>query len=162
MQRAFITTGILGALLAAAPAFAEEEGEPFMVDKAIVILSTNASYGGADQALRRAERRLGLSVDLRDLGPDESRRTLSWSANDCEENGWSYPCYVPRGRADDGAYLSIEHTDGYPELAPRHFIVVAASGSPGAAEIKHTLARANELGLRAYVRTVRVYMGCLH
>ena len=49
----------------------------------------------------------------------------------CEENGWDYPCYVARGRYDDGAYLSVEPSAAYDGLKAGYFVVIAASGYPG-------------------------------
>ena len=31
---------------------------------------------------------------------------LSFSSKQCEENGWDYPCYISRGRYDDGEFVT--------------------------------------------------------
>jgi hypothetical protein len=82
-----------------------------------VIVKSTADYKEAARFAAEASRRLGLPLKLRDLRPTV-KGGLSFPKGVCEENGWESPCYLARGRYDDGSYVSIEHTSGYPEFKP--------------------------------------------
>lgn len=132
------------------------------VEKAFLITASVKTYGEALVAVKKLAAATGLAIDLRHHLPDP-RTALSLPPKVCRENGWEPPVYVPRGRWDDGAYLSIEHTSGYPEtMTPGLFIVVAASGSPGDPRLDSTRKRLGRHAPGAYVKTGRVYLGCLH
>jgi hypothetical protein len=85
---------------------------------------------------------------------------MSYTRSACEENGWDYPCYVARGRYDDGAYLSVEPSSAYEGMTPGYFVVVAASGD-------EELVREQERTMRKHrVSSFRlsgaIWLGCVH
>jgi hypothetical protein len=157
-----------GALAVAAGhrALASEEDADQYIKEAtaqveFVIVKSTISYDEARRIAGEASRRLRVPMKLRDLAP-ASKGGLSFPKAICEENGWDAPCYVARGRNDDGAYVSIEHTSGYPEFKPNLYIVVVASDRKGSALIKRTAREAQKIFPDAYTRVAQVYMGCIH
>jgi hypothetical protein len=85
---------------------------------------------------------------------------LSFPAKVCDENGFEHPCYVARGRYDDGEYVSVEWSTAYEGFTPGLYIVVVASGPE--AEVKKHLPAAREVYGDAYIKKAKVYMGCIH
>ena len=69
---------------------------------------------------------------------------------------------MPRGRWDDGAYVSIERSDAYEGLAAGLYIVVVASGDEGSAFIDRAVADVRARFSNMMVRSVPVYVGCMH
>ena len=72
------------------------------------------------------------------------------------------PCYVARGRWDDGVYLSVEHSSSYAGFEEGLYIVVLASGSPRDRAIGAALRRAKGQYPDVVVKTAPVYLGCIH
>lgn len=144
---------------------AEEEGDQYIEEATtrveFVIVKSTGSYDEARRIAVDAAKRLRVPMKLRDLAP-VSKGGLSFPEAVCEKNGWDAPCYVARGRFDDGVYVSIEHTSGYPEFRPNLYIVVVASGRKGTALIKKTARDAKKVFPDAYMRVAQVYMGCIH
>jgi hypothetical protein len=129
--------------------------------KEFVITKSTQDYEEARRAATEAARRLRVPLRLRDLAPDGNGK-LTFPEKVCEENGWDAPCYVARGRSDDGFYISIEHSSGYPEFRQNLFIVVVASGPKGSAITKRAERVAKSVFPDAYARIAAVYMGCIH
>ncbi len=80
------------------------------------------------------------------------------SQKDCMADEVDYPCYVPRGRYDDGIYISIEYSNSYENFKDGYYIVIAASGD----DVKEYLKPVKEVVKDAYVKSSKVYIGCLH
>ena len=55
---------------------------------------------------------------------------LTFSQDACANEFGEFPCYVPRGRWDDGVYVSVEHSSSYVGFDEGLYIVMLASGSP--------------------------------
>lgn len=127
------------------------------VEKPFLVLVTTPRYEDALALARRASARLKLPLDLRELSPVE--HGLTWSRRECDDNGWDYPCYVARGRYDDGAYVSIEHGSWFSGGAVDEYVVIAASGEEG---VRATLATARQHFPRTFVHEWTVYLGCMH
>jgi hypothetical protein len=68
--------------------------------------------------------------------------------------------YFPRGRGDDGRYLSIEYSNGYKEFAKGYYIVIAESGEKGS--MKESLKDVKRYYKDSYLKKAKIYMGCLH
>ena len=126
-----------------------------------VIVKSTVNYDEARTTAAEASRRLRLPMKLRDLSPTPEGG-LSFPKAICEKSGWDAPCYVARGRYDDGAYVSIEHTSGYPEFKPNLYIVVVASDRKGSALTKKAARAARKVFPDAYARVAQVYLGCIH
>jgi hypothetical protein len=126
----------------------------------LLIVKSTPKYDEARRVAENAAQRLGIPLKLRGLMPHDARG-LSLPKQDCDALKWDYPCYLARGRYDEGEYVSIEHSSAYDELAPDLYVVVAASCLKGDPETKRMRPRAKPAFPDAYVRTVDVYFGCM-
>jgi hypothetical protein len=126
-----------------------------------VIVKSTANYQEARRMAMKAATSLRIPLKLRDLSPTP-KGGLSFPDKVCEENGWDAPCYVARGRFDDGEYVSVEHTSAYPEFKPNLYIVMVASSHKGDPSIKKFERAARRIFPDAYARVAGVYIGCMH
>lgn len=128
------------------------------VSKSILIVKSTKSYEEAKKIAEKLSKESGLKLDLRGVIYN-GEIMLSETEDVCRESGFEYPCYVARGRYDDGVYLSVESSDAYEGFASGYYIVVAASME----EIdKETLQKLKRYVPDAYVKRTLVYMGCIH
>jgi hypothetical protein len=126
-----------------------------------VIIKSTPSYAEARALAASAAERMAIKLDLRELLPDRNVG-LTFSEEACTNEFGEFPCYVARGRWDDGVYLSVEHSSSYEGLEEGLYIVVLASGSPRDRSIGAALRRARSLYPDVMVRTAPVYLGCIH
>jgi hypothetical protein len=135
--------------------------DPDVVRKSFVIIKTTRDYGEARALAAAAAERLAIRMDLRDLAPDREVG-LTFSEDACKNEFGEYPCYVPRGRWDDGVYLSVEHSSSYEGFDEGLYLVVLASGSPRDRAIGAAVRRAKGAYPDLVVKTAPVYLGCIH
>jgi hypothetical protein len=135
--------------------------DPDVVRKSFVILKATPSYAEARTVAASAAERLAIKLDLRELLPDREVG-LTFSEEACRNEFGEFPCYVPRGRWDDGVYISVEHSSSYQGLEEGQYIVVLASGAPRDRSIGAALRRARGLYPDVTVKTAPVYLGCIH
>jgi len=150
-------------VLACVVALAADHGantQPF-VDKDFLILKSTPSFKEATQSAATTAAKLGVKLNLRGLSPD-LRTGLTFSRDECARGELPYPCYVPRGRSDDGAYVSVEWSSDYALLAKGMYVVMIASYKPGAPETRRMLKAAQSVYPDAYVKRVKVYVGSMH
>ena len=152
-------TAVFAVLLAVTPLAADRD--PDVVRKSFVILKATASYADARTLAADAAERLAIRLDLRNLAPDEAIG-LTFPEDDCRNEFGEFPCYVPRGRWDDGVYLSIEHSSSYEGFEAGHYLVVLASGGPRDRSVAAALRRARGAFPETVVKTAPIYVGCLH
>lgn len=131
------------------------------VEMDFVIVKSTPSYQAALRRAREVARRLDVRLDLRELSP-HTEGGLTFPKSDCEESAFEYPCYVARGRDDDGAFVSIEYSTAYAGFRPGLYIVIAASDVKGGQIAKDSVKAARKVFKDAYVRRTGVYMGCIH
>ena len=130
------------------------------VNVSFVVVYSTPSYDSASAFANEAADRLEIPVDLRGLVFDR-QHGLSWSRQECEGEPFAeFPCYFPRGRYDEGVYLSIEISDSYDSLEPGEFLVIAASGEPE--EMEAALVSVREVIADAYIKTEKIYFGGMH
>ena len=134
--------------------------EEAMVAKEFVIVRSTTSFDEATRVARETAAACGLPLNLR--GALQKGRGLTFSEERCEESGFDYPCYVARGRYDDGVYVSVEWSSAYSSFAKDRYVVIAASGDQGADEIPKTLAAVQPKFPDSYRKSSKVYMGCIH
>ena len=84
---------------------------------------------------------------------------MTYSKSECENNNWGYPCYVSRGRWDEGSYITVEYSSAIQGFTPGLYVVIAASGHkdslvPYFNTVKHFVPD-------AYMKTSSVYIGCM-
>jgi hypothetical protein len=127
------------------------------VEKDFLIVKTTKVYSDAKKFVIDFSKRSGIEINLRGVFYQKEIK-LSPKKETCLESGFSYPCYIARGRYDDGVYLSIEHTDAYKEFANGYYVVIAASGEVDS----ETIRTVKELIPDSYVKKSSIYMGCIH
>jgi hypothetical protein len=152
-------TAVFAVLLAVTPPTSDRD--PDVVRKSFVILKATASYADARTLAADAAERLAIRMDLRNLGPDGTIG-LTFPEDDCRNEFGEFPCYVARGRWDDGVYLSIEHSSSYEGFAEGQYLVVLASGGPRDRNVGAALRRAKGSFPETVIKTAPVYVGCLH
>jgi hypothetical protein len=130
------------------------------VEKDFVIVRSTPTYEEARRTAAEAARRLQVPLNLRGLSSHSSG--LTFSKKDCEQSAFDYPCYVGRGRGDDGFYVSIEYSSAYTGFRPGLYIVVVASDARGGLVSKQAVLSAKKLFRDAYIRRTGVYVGCMH
>jgi hypothetical protein len=137
-------------------AFAQDE-TPF-VKKSFVIIQSTKNYAAAKLTAEKAAKQLQQKLDLRELKP--SKKTgLTFSDSVCEYEG-GYPCYIARGRFDDGDYISIEWSNAINGFAKGYYVVIAGAGSKD--ETNTILKKTKKFFKTAYVKQADVYIGCMH
>lgn len=153
---AVVALAALVAVTSSAP-----ERDPDVVRKSFVILKATRSYDDARAVAAAAAERLAIRLDLRELAPDVTVG-LTFSKESCDSEFGEYPCYVPRGRFDDGVYISIEHSSSYEGFEEGLYVVMLASGSPRNRAIDAAVRRAKSQFPDVVVKTAPVYLGCIH
>jgi hypothetical protein len=151
-----VALAVLVAVTSAAP-----DRDPDVVRKSFVILKSTPNYAEARALAAAASEQLAIRLNLRDLLPDGAMG-LTFSQDACTNEFGEFPCYVPRGRWDDGVYVSVEHSSSYVGFEEGLYIVVLASGSPRDRAIGAALRRAKGQYPDAVVKTAPVYLGCIH
>ena len=141
------------------PADQAQAGEPSPhVDKAFLLVAASKSWDEARSTASQAAQALGLELKVK-VQPHDTQG-LTFSEADCTEGGMDHPCYVPRGRWDDGEYVSVEWSSGFEGFTPGLYVVMAWSG-PESEAVSH-LEAARAVYSDAYVKKASVYMGCMH
>ncbi len=153
------------ALLLAGPVHADPVAEPTpeaapdpKVEKAFLLVSASKDWDTARSTASQAAQALALEIKV-EVEP-HATEGLTFSETTCTESGFEHPCYVARGRYDDGEYVSVEWTNAYEGFTPGLYIVVVASGPE--ADVKKHLEAAQEVYGDAYIKKAKVYMGCMH
>jgi hypothetical protein len=137
--------------------FAQDES-PY-IKMSFVIVQSTKNYTEAKTTAQKAAKALKLKLDLRNLKPHKTAG-LTDTKKECEDNGWDYPCYVSRGRYDDGEYVSIEWSEAFAKFAKGYYIVIVYSGNKK--EANSYLKRVKKVFADAYAKEDEVYMGCMH
>ncbi len=126
------------------------------VSKSFLIVSSTKNYNAALKSAQRAANEMGIPLNLRNCYKDKEEGLTSSEVCGCgEKHG-----YIPRGRGDDGAYISIEFSSSYANFAPDYYIVVVSSGEEE--NVKSLLPKAKAFNNSAYIKKSNVYMGCMH
>lgn len=130
------------------------EGREFMI-----ILSSKDFQKSVEFATIAAE---SLQLELKIDAIEEVDGHLSFPQAECEGGGFDYPCYIARGRYDDGDYVSIEQSDAYDGFTRGYYIVVVSSGPKGDPNRRDLLVDVKNFYDDAYIKSTQVYMGCMH
>jgi hypothetical protein len=137
--------------------FAQEE-RPY-IKKAFVIVQSTKNYAIAKLTAEKAARQLHQKLDLRELRPNK-KIGLTYADSVCENEG-GYPCYISRGRYDNGDYVSIEWSNAFEGFKKGFYIVVISSGLD-AAGTNEVLKNAKKYFKDAYAKKAEIYVGCMH
>jgi hypothetical protein len=154
MKQTYLT--LLLSIVIAACSIAQE-AQPF-VKKNFVIIQSTKNYAAAKLTAEKAAKQLQQKLDLRELKPNKNTG-LTFSDSVCENEG-GYPCYIARGRFDDGDYISIEWSNAINGFAKGYYVVIAGAGSKE--ETNTILKKAKNFYKTAYVKQADVYIGCMH
>jgi hypothetical protein len=161
MLKKLILTFALFFLSFSAFAQVNSEPEPYATKK-MLIVSSERSFVQAVKKAKQIAEKAGLKLELRGLKAN-SETGLTFSKEECEVHGFEYPFYIPRGRFDDGEYISVEHSKSYPEaFAPGFYVVIAASGGKDDKSLIESRKKLRKVIPDAYFKTVKVYLGCMH
>jgi len=153
---------IVGIVLSTFLLFASEDTIDKMIaeqsmKKSFLIIHASKSYSDAYRFMQQFSKKSGIVVDLKGVLYQEDIG-LTPPKELCLEQGFSYPCYVPRGGYDDGVYLSIERSESYNGFREGYYIVIAASGTIEPKVVQ----RVKKIVPKSYVKQSLVYMGCYH
>jgi hypothetical protein len=129
------------------------------VKKTFLIILSSKNYTAAKKLAVEAANKLNIKLDLKGLKPNKESG-LTFNAKECEGNGWDYPCYVSRGRYDDGEFVTIDYSDAFDGFAKGYYIVTTASGE--ASSVKKALSKVKTFYKTAYVKQTEIYIGCMH
>ncbi len=146
-------------LFAATVQFAYAQNEEQFITKSFVIIKSAKSYTEAKTAALKAAATLKQKLNLRDLKPNK-QSGLTYPDSVCENEG-GYPCYIARGRYDDGDDISIEWSNAINGFAKGYYVVIVSS-SANAADAKEVLKKTKKYFKDAYVKQAEVYLGCMH
>ena len=131
--------------------------QPFF-DKGFAIIHSTKDYNAALKTANEASEKLGLEVDLRSYYPDREEGLKSDEVCGC---GLVHG-YIPRGRWDDGVYLSIEYSNRYTGFSKGYYMVIVASGESGSQELTQAYQKARIHYTDAYIKNTSMYLGCMH
>ena len=81
---------------------------------------------------------------------------------DGKANDWGYPCYVTRGRDDDGAYVSVDEAGRFFDAEEEGYLVILGSGPKDDPSTRAVAEKARPLFPSAEIRTDDVWQGCIH
>jgi hypothetical protein len=137
--------------------FAQEE-RPY-IKKAFVIIQSTKNYATAKLTAEKAASQLHQKLDLRELKPNK-KTGLTYADSVCENEG-GYPCYISRGRYDNGDYVSIEWSNAFEGFEKGFYIVVISSGLD-AAGTNEVLKNAKKYFKDVYAKKAEIYVGCMH
>lgn len=150
---------VIGFIFILSISYAEEsENVDMYEEKEFLIIYSTKNYNEALRVCKESDKKLKYGINLRELQYNK-KTGLSFSKETLEKNGVEFPWYFPRGRYDDGKYLSIEYSNGYSEFAKGYYIVIAESGEKGSMKI--TLEETKKYYKTAYLKRAKIYMGCL-
>ncbi len=137
--------------------FAQEESQ--FVKMSFVIIQSTKKYSEAKATALKAAKTLKLKLNLRNLKPHKTAG-LTDAKKACEDNGWDYPCYVSRGRYDNGEYVSIEWSNAFENFTKGYYIVIVYGGNKKEANV--ALKKVKKVFTDAYTKEDEVYIGCMH
>jgi hypothetical protein len=138
---------------------AQKANDTYDVKQSFLIILSTKSYAEAKKMATAAALKLSIKTDLRGLKPNKESG-LTFSKQQCKEDGWEFPAYVSRGRMDGGEYISIEYSDAFKGFEKGYYIVITSSGD--AADVNKSLAKVKKIYNTAYAKQADVYMGCMH
>lgn len=137
-----------------------QEGDAY-VKKDFLILMSTKYLDEAYKFARSVAAKTGFMFRDMKLTMD-SLNGVTFPRDSCTAFGFEFPCYLARGRWDDGGYISIEYSDAYQGFTKGYFIVMAASGYKDQEEYSNAYKHVKKLYPKSYAKRTSVYMGCMH
>jgi hypothetical protein len=124
--------------------------------KSFLIILATKNYSKALKRAQLACNDLGITLNLRNMYRKPEGGLTSSEVCGCGERHG----YVPRGRFDDGEYISIEYTDQFNSFEDGYYIVVVSSGARS--EVEEFLPKVQKHFDHAYIKDDYVHLGCMH
>ena len=134
-----------------------QEAQPY-IKKYFVIVQSTKNYTAAKLTAEKVAKQLNQPLDLRQLKPNK-KTGLTFADSVCENEG-GYPCYIARGRFDDGNFVSIEWSNAINGFAKGYYVVIVGAGSKDETTI--VLKKVKKFFKDAYIKQAEVYIGCMH
>lgn len=134
----------------------DSSSDEMTVKKSFLIIMSTKNYQNALKYANEAVTNLNDSLNLRTMVPDSLEGLTTTATCECGENHG----YIPRGRYDDGAYISIEYSNYFDGFAEGFYMVIVASGNK--ADLVKKQQKVMKYYTDAYIKTTTVYMGCMH
>ena len=138
----------------------ETNWESQFVEKHFLIAASTKSYSSAKKTAEKLSKSIKLEIENRGLVPFEESG-LSFSLEECEGSGWEYPCYVERG-PEDGTYISIEWSNAIDGFSKGYYVVIVSTQSERSEKMKNLLLEVKKVKSSAYIKSAKVYIGCMH
>ncbi len=135
--------------------------DPQWTGKYFHILISTTDFKSAQQVAEAASKKTGLAYRNSDVQPN-STTGITHPSDSCKKWGEEFPCYFPRGRWDDGAYITVEYSSGFEGFAEGYFIVIAASGSNQDVDFTDAVKKVKKFYPKSYVKRTRIWVGCMH
>ncbi len=146
--------------------FAQIDSSCF-VEKDFLIIQSTKDYSAALFTVKEASKKLGIKINLKYLVPDKDSLiglSLSKAEKDSiKASPFDYDTvYVPRGRWDDGIYISIEYSNRYDNFSKGYYLVMVGSGFKKDPQVAKTLKKVKTKYPDAYIKRSKVYICCMH
>ena len=134
-------------------------------DKYLVILRAERDFDSVKREAERVSNATGVQFSMRGNVWDPNRGLIA--PDDCED---PICCgqYVARryneldlSAANPVGYISVEKSDGYPNLRKTYYIALAAICN-SQEEAKTELLKFSGFVAKAYIAKTEIYMGCIH
>jgi hypothetical protein len=130
-------------------------------DKSFLIIASTKNIDESFSIAKTASQKTGLNFRDNKLQADKLIGA-TFPSDTCAVNGFTFPCYVARGRFDDGSYLSVEYSDGYTGFQKGLYIVIAASGDKNGSDFKNVFKKVQRTYPKSYIKQTKVFLGCIH
>ena len=134
-------------------------------DKYLVILCAERDFDSVKRDAEKISNASGVQFSMRGNVWDPNRGLIA--PDDCEDPIYCGQ-YVARryneldlSASNPVGYISIEKSDGYPNLRKGYYIAVAAIRD-SQEEAKTELVKFTGFAPKAYIAKTEIYMGCIH
>lgn len=99
-----------------------KQEKKFIFSKSYLIVSASKNYQEALKKAKEAQQKLGIKLNLDNYEYFKTTGLLN------DKYTYTRDFYYPRGKNDDGDYVSIEYSSFYEDFTSGFFIVVVSSG----------------------------------
>ncbi|MDZ4664157.1 MAG: hypothetical protein SGJ15_04715 [Bacteroidota bacterium] len=130
-------------------------------ERSFLIIASTKNIKEAFTLANAASKKTGLKFRDNALEKD-TIAGATFPIDTCKTFGFEWPCYVARGRYDDGAYVSVEYSNAYTGFKKGYFIVIAANGHKENEEFNRAVKKIKQHYPKSYVKRTLVYFGCMH
>lgn len=133
----------------------DNEDQPYL-DQSFLIISSSTNYDEAQTIALEARDKLELDYPTSSYYPNKKEGFKTDEICGCGE----VHNYFPRGRYDDGDYISIEYSSAYEGFTEGYYMVIVSSGQKES--VQKELPKVQEKYDQAYIKNSEIYVGCMH